>query len=177
MEPAQWNRLAEVFGPIVYRWCRASGVPERDSADTVQEVFAAVARGIHSFEKIKEQGSFRSWLATITRNKTRDYFRKQAAVQSAEGGTAALERIRNLSENIDSTICPDSISSPVVKQALELVRSEFESTTLRAFWVMTIEGKTAEEAAEETGISRASCYQAKSRVLRRLRSVLSTLPP
>ncbi|MEM8732993.1 MAG: sigma-70 family RNA polymerase sigma factor [Planctomycetota bacterium] len=177
MDPFQWNRLAEIFGPIVYRWCRSAGVPERDSADTVQEVFAAVARRIDSFERLREQGSFRSWLATITRNKTRDYFRKQATAQIAEGGTAALDRIHNLSEQIESTICPDSIASPVVKQALEHVRNEFEETTFRAFWMMTIEGKTAEDTAAETGISRASCYQAKSRVLRRLRNVLNSLPP
>jgi len=26
MNPDGWNRLVEVFGPIVYRWCRQSGV-------------------------------------------------------------------------------------------------------------------------------------------------------
>jgi hypothetical protein len=33
MHPDGWSRLVEVFGPIVYRWCRQSGVPEHDAAD------------------------------------------------------------------------------------------------------------------------------------------------
>ncbi|TWU42153.1 Sigma-70, region 4 [Novipirellula artificiosorum] len=46
---------------------------------------------------------------------------------------------------------------------------EFESSTWKAFWLITIEDKSAAEVAERTGLSRASVYQAKSRVLRRLR--------
>ncbi|MEM7478590.1 MAG: RNA polymerase sigma factor, partial [Planctomycetota bacterium] len=91
MDPSGWSRMVTTFGPIVYSWCRSSGVPESDAPDVVQEVFAAVARGIVGFEKNKTKGSFRSWLATITRNKIRDYFRQLAKRQEAQGGTQALQ--------------------------------------------------------------------------------------
>lgn len=177
MDPEGWSRLVNTFGPIVYRWCRTSGVRDSDAADLVQDVFASVARGIGQFEREKTEGSFRSWLATITRNRVRDYFRKQANNHPAEGGTAALDRLQqHQADELDSSICADSMHSPLCRRVLEIVRIEFEETTWRAFWQTTVDGKQASIVAENVGISVASVYQAKSRVLRRLRQRMAELP-
>ena len=182
MDPAGWNRLVTTFGPIVYRWCRTSGVHNADAPDLVQEVFAAVARGITSFEREKSQGSFRSWLATITRNKVRDYFRLQSKRQIGEGGTEALVQLHRVAEdlgvpeNLDSTICAETATTPLIRGLLQQVESEFESGTWRAFWMTTIDEVKAIDVANQLGISVASVYQSKSRVLRRLRQRLAELP-
>jgi DNA-directed RNA polymerase specialized sigma24 family protein len=81
MDPAGWSRLVMTFAPIVYRWCRRSGIRESDAPDVMQEVFATVARGIVDFERRQEQGSFRAWLATITRSRVRDFCGKLLAIQ------------------------------------------------------------------------------------------------
>jgi RNA polymerase sigma-70 factor (ECF subfamily) len=171
-----WNRLVNTFGPIVYRWCRVSGVSESESPDVVQDVFAAVARGMDRFQREKPEGSFRSWLATITRNKVRDHFRQLARRQEAVGGTDALVSLQQQAEALASTICPQSMQSPLVRLALEQVRAEFEPATWDAFWLTTIERKSAGEVSETVGISVASVYQSKSRILRRLRQELSQIP-
>jgi RNA polymerase sigma-70 factor, ECF subfamily len=176
MDPAAWSRLVDTFGPIVYRWCRASGVNPTDAADVVQEVFVSVARGIVGFRREKEQGSFRSWLATITRSRVRDYFRRQAAREAAAGGTDALRRLEEHAESLDSTISSDDIMSPLVRHVLDAVKAEFEPSTWQAFWLTAVEGKPAAEVAEATGLSVASVYQAKSRVLKRLRQRLAEVP-
>ena len=176
MNPDSWSRLVTTFGPIVYRWCRAAGIPESDAPDIVQNVFAAVATGIGSFQRQKGQGSFRSWLATITRNKVRDHFRKQTGREAAAGGTEAWQQLQAQPDPLDSTICPESVHSAINQLVLESVRNEFEQTTWTAFWLTTVDGKTAAEASTEVGISVASVYQAKSRVLRRLRQKLAELP-
>ena len=176
MESEAWNRLVVTFGPIVYRWCRTAGVPESDAADVVQEVFTSVARGIGRFERQKSQGSFRSWLATITRNRVTDFFRKQAECDPAAGGTEALVALRQHAESLDSTICVQSAESPLVRRALESVRGEFQTPTWNAFWLTAVEGQSAADVAVSVGISVASVYQAKSRVLRRLRERLGEIP-
>ncbi|MBC8352512.1 MAG: sigma-70 family RNA polymerase sigma factor [Planctomycetes bacterium] len=176
MDSEGWSRLVSTFGPIVYRWCRTSGVSESDAPDIVQEVFASVARGIAGFEREKREGSFRSWLAAITRNKVRDHFRRRAKSGQAEGGTEALLRLQEHAESLDSTICADAAESPVVRRVLEQVRAEFEESTWQAFWLAVIDNKSTAEVAATVGISAASVYQAKSRVLRRLRQNLSQLP-
>ena len=176
MDPNGWSRLVNTFGPIVYRWCRTSGVTEAEAPDVVQEVFAAVARGVPNFEREKAAGSFRSWLATITRNKVRDYFRQKSKVQQAEGGTQALQLLQQKAEEVESTICAESIESPLIKRTLEQVQAEFEESTWSAFWQTTIDGKAAAQVAEDLGISVDSVYQSKSRVLRRLRKRMAELP-
>ena len=169
MDADAWHRLVSVFGPIVYRWCRSSSVPASDAADVVQEVFATVARGISDFERQKSEGSFRSWLATITRSRTTDYFRGATKQQAAAGGTDAMLAMQRHAEAVDSTITHANLQSTISRQVLAQARAEFEPSTWDAFWQTTIEGKSAGEVAQSTGLSRASVYQAKSRVLRNLR--------
>ncbi len=176
MDPAGWSRLVTTFGPIVYRWCRTSGVRDADAPDVVQDVFAAVARSIANFEREKSQGSFRSWLATITRNKVRDYYRIQAKRQIGEGGTQALVELQMIPEDLDSTICAASATTPLIREVLQQVEAEFESTTWRAFWMTAIDRVKASDVAKQLGITAASVYQSKSRVLRRLRQCLAELP-
>ncbi len=176
MDFAAWHRLVSVFGPIVYRWCRVSSVPASDAADVVQEVFATVARGISDFERQKSEGSFRSWLAAITRSRTADYFRRAAKQQTAVGGTEALLAMQHLAEAVDSTFSHANMQSTISHQILALARAQFEPTTWDAFWQTTIEGKSAGEVARLTGLSRASVYQAKSRVLRHLRQRMDEIP-
>ena len=176
MDSESWSRLVATFGPIVYRWCRASGVAEADAADVVQEVFASIARGIGRFQRQRDQGSFRSWLATITRNKVRDHFRKLAKREAAVGGTDAWQRLRDLPDELDSTICPRSAENAVNQSVLDSIRSEFETATWTAFWMTAIDGRPARDVSEDVGISLASVYQAKSRVLRRLRQRLAETP-
>lgn len=185
MDAESWSRLVGTFGPIVYRWCRTSGITASDTPDVVQDVFASVARGIGDFQQKKAEGSFRSWLATITRNRVRDHFRRLAKRRDAEGnaigGTDALEQLNQLGcdaghDDLDSTICPDSIQSPLMRQVLASVKSEFERTTWTAFWSTTVDEKSAPSVATDLGVSVASVYQAKSRVLRRLRARMAELP-
>jgi RNA polymerase sigma-70 factor, ECF subfamily len=59
---------------------------------------------------------------------------------------------------------------------LESLRKEFEPKTWTAFWMTIVEGGTTADAAEATGLSAASVYQAKCRILRKLRARLAGLP-
>lgn len=176
MDPAAWSRLVETFGPIVYRWCRTSGVDPDDASDLVQDVFASVARGVADFQRQKPSGSFRGWLATITRNRVRDHFRRVARREAAAGGTDAMQQLQQHAESLDSSICAESAHAPLVRRVLESVRGEFQPATWDAFWLATIDGRPTEEVAQATGLAPASVYQAKSRVLRRLRQRFEELP-
>ena len=176
MDSESWSRLVNTFAPIVYLWCRTAGVQSSDSPDIVQNVFASVARGIGSFQRQKEQGSFRSWLATITRNQIRDYFRRSQKQAPAAGGTEAWDRLKQFPEELDSTITPDNVDGAINRRVMDSVEAEFEPKTWQAFWQTVVEGKSTADAAESTGLSSASVYQAKSRVLRRLRARLAEIP-
>ncbi len=63
----------------------------------------------------------------------------------------------------------------VVRETLNSVKADFKETTWNAFWRVTVDNRSVAIVAEELSISVDSVYQAKSRVLRRLRQELGDL--
>ncbi|MBN2580033.1 MAG: sigma-70 family RNA polymerase sigma factor [Pirellulales bacterium] len=174
LEPEAWRRLVELYGPLIYHWCRASGLPEEDAVDVGQEVFKTVAVKIITFRRDRPGDSFRGWLRTITRNKIGDYLRRRKAQPQAAGGSEALRKLQNhceisLMEEDDGE--PDE-ENLVVQQALQRVQCEFEERTYQAFWRVTVEEQTPAAVAEDLGMTLQAVYKAKSRVLNRLRREL-----
>jgi len=177
-EAAAWDRLIGLYAPLVYRWCRRFGLPDQETADVFQEVFQAVATHIGSFRKEKEGDTFRGWLRTITDNKVRDHFRKVGREPTGEGGTEAQRRLSALPA--DSSIETDDpmderAERGLFRDALDLIRSEFETRTWQAFWLTTVEGLAAKDVGAELEMSPGAVRVAKSRVLRRLREELGEL--
>lgn len=185
MEPEAWARLVEVFSPIIYRWARKSGLAEADAADVVQDVFISVAKSIGKFERQKASGSFRSWLATITRNRIRDFFRNHDRRETAEGGSQAQQRMNQLAiaaaecpsdEQLEKSVNLAELEHRIPARVLQILQSDCEPKTWQAFWMTTVLGDAASDVADRLNISVASVYQAKSRLLRRLRKRLDELP-
>ena len=173
--PDAWQRLVDLYGPVVYRWCRQLGIGRADAADAVQEVFAAVAAAVGRFRRETPEQSFGAWLRTITRSKVCDHFRRRRGLLDAEGGTDAQQRLLNLPESADdsrSLSAPLATDTRFVHRALDVVRAEFEPRTWDAFWRIAIDGQSPAETAEVMKMSLSAVYQAKSRVLRRLRREL-----
>ncbi len=174
-----WQRLTNLYGPVVYRAARRARLQESDAADIVQEVFRAVANHIEGFRRDREGDSFRAWLWTITRSKLLDHYRQHARRQPAKGGTDAYEQLQNLPDDkFDEDECGREVLAgvqAVAREALALLKTDFEEKTWHAFWLSAIDGKSAAEVGRELNMSVAAVYKAKSRVLARLRDELSGL--
>src|SRR5262245_4007027 len=70
--PGAWERLFDLYSPLVYHWARQAGLQEADAADVVQEVFRSVVLHLPGFRRERPGDSFRGWLWTITQNKLHD---------------------------------------------------------------------------------------------------------
>ena len=175
--PEAWERLVDLCGPLVYRWCRGSGVAADDAADVVQEVFKAVAAHVAEFRHERPGDSFLAWLATITRNKIRDHFRRLRHRPEAKGGSDAQRQLLEIPEPSDLSDPSDRPRADglLSHRALELVRAEFEHRTWEAFWRVAVDGQSPSDVADELGMTIGAVYKAKSRVLRRLRQELDDL--
>lgn len=175
-DPAAWGRLTQVYGPLVYAWCRSGGVPAQDTADLIQDVFVAVHRALPSFRRDQEGQSFRGWLWTITRNRVRDHFRRAGKYPAATGGTEAQLRWSEMPEDEPSTMheTADGVDLELLR-GLEYVRAEFRDATWQAFWKSTVEGISTAEVANELSMSSGAVRKARFRVLKRLREELDGL--
>src|SRR5262249_27343274 len=61
-EAGAWERLVELYAPLVHHWCRRWELQDQDRADILQEVFHAVVMHIGDFRKETERDTFRGWL-------------------------------------------------------------------------------------------------------------------
>lgn len=177
-DPRAWEQLTELYGPLVYHWCRRFGCADDSAADVFQEVFAAVATGIDHFEHKSGRGTFRGWLRTITHNKVRDIQRSSAGEPRALGGSTAQQWMAALrdpvSEEADDERDRAQLSA-LFQRGLDQVRDEFEQRTWQAFWRTAVEGEPTADVAADLGITPNGVRQARSRVLRRLRQQLGDL--
>lgn len=177
-EPRAWERLLDLYAPLVWHWCRRSGLQEADWADILQEVFQSVARGLQHFRR-EASGSFRGWLRTITRNKICDFHRRRQNEPLGAGGSDAQ---RWYNQVPDPTL-PDETSEAditaerqLVQRALELLRPEFAPHTWQAFWRTTVAGETTADVAAALSMTPGAVRVAKCRVLSRLREELGEQP-
>jgi RNA polymerase sigma-70 factor (ECF subfamily) len=173
--PEAWQRLVTLYSPVVYRWVRKSGVKSQDAADVVQEVFRAVSRSIGCFRRESAADGFRKWLWAITRTKVRDHYRRHYSQPAAEGGTVAHERINQIPVAPPAEEDEAAMSNRLARRALDLMETDFEPSTWQAFWLTAIENHRPADVADDLEMTVAAVYQAKSRVLRRLRQELSGL--
>jgi RNA polymerase sigma-70 factor (ECF subfamily) len=171
-----WQRLEFLYTPLVRWWCRRHGVSApQDVEDVTQEVFAAVAVKLAGFTP-GPAGSFRSWLHTITRHKAADHYRRTCGRPAAAGGSSAQEHLEEVPEADPGSSTEEDLSSEraiLVRRALELVRPEFQPRTWEAAWRVAVEGQRPAEVGAALGMSAGAVHTAKSRVLRRLRVLLS----
>ncbi|MBA4188629.1 MAG: sigma-70 family RNA polymerase sigma factor [Planctomycetaceae bacterium] len=171
-----WQRMVQLFTPLVYQWARRSGLGEFDSADVVQDVFAGTLRGINRFTRVNPGDTFRGWLHQITRNKIVDFHRQRAGSPIAEGGSTANLRLHSVAQEAQFVSDDDAESTEcLVRRGLELIRGEFEPRTWLAFEAVATGERPAAEVATELGMSVGAVYVAKSRVIKRLRAELEGL--
>ena len=176
-DQAAWERLVSLYAPLVEWWCRQYQLQDADTADVRQKVFMAVAGRIDEFRRDPASGSFRGWLHTITRHKIYDHWRTEAP-KAATGGSDAYERLLQLSpgEAIDPAAGSEAEEQGILyRRAVQLITTDFEDTTRKAFWMVVVDDRPPAEVAQELGISANAVYLAKARVLSRLREEFAGL--
>lgn len=163
-----WERLARLYGPLVYHWCRLGGAGEEDAHDVAQEVFLAVSAGLKDFQH-QHPGSFRGWMRGITRHKLLDFHRRRYRQPQGIGGTDAWQRVEEIRDPIADSEEDAAEVSGLYQRALDMIRDEFEAKTWQAFWRVTVDGQATDTVASELGMSAVAVRIAKSRILARLR--------
>ncbi len=161
-----WQRLTDLYRPLIRRWLRHDPALRDEADDLVQEVLAVLVRELPRFERRRE-GSFRCWLRAITHHRLQAYWRSrrrrpQAAPHAllAQLADPHSELCRRWDEEHDRH---------VFRRLLELLEPEFEPATWRAFRGVVLDGRTAAEVAAELGTTVNAVLIAKARILKRLR--------
>jgi RNA polymerase sigma-70 factor, ECF subfamily len=177
-EADAWTRFAEIYQPVVYKWAQKWGLQTADAEEMNQEIFIVVDKKIASFHNDQPGDSFKSWFNTIVRNKILEFYRRRPTRLEAEGGSDAQNRLAQVPEEDWESVSREvdaDIKTRLVRQAVEMIRAEFEERTWQAFCSRTFDDLPAAEVAKKLGMTEAAVHKARSRVLKRLREALEGL--
>ena len=166
-----WTEFLEIYEPLMIRLIRRRGLQAADVGEVVQDVFMAVASSIDRWECNPARGSFRGWLATITRNLVVNFLIRQSRHPRGSGDT-------NFRRLLEEQAAPDGDVSALFdlerkrqmfRWAAERVRDEFKTTTWQAFWMTAVDNQQVGEVARKLGMTAGSVYVSRSRVMKRMR--------
>lgn len=172
-DTAAWQRLVEIYTPLIRVWLRRQAAVEGDCDDLVQEVFTVLVRKLPDFQRDPRPGAFRRWLQTITLNCLRDAWRARRIRPAATGKTeflALLDQLQDPRSGL-SRLWESEHNRHVMGRLLAMIRPDFEPKTWRAFERLVLEGAAPDQVAAELGVSVNAVFIAKSRILSQLRQV------
>lgn len=164
-----WQRLHDIYAPLIRGWLSRQAVVGSDADDLTQDVLVVVLRKLPTFKHNGRPGAFRRWLRLIVVNCVRDSIkRKRFAADSQTGISELLQQLEDESSEI-SQQWDQEHDLEVARRLLAQIESSFDPQTWEAFQLLTREELSAQQVAEQLDMPVASVYQAKSRVLAKLR--------
>jgi RNA polymerase sigma-70 factor (ECF subfamily) len=173
---AAWQEFIKVYGPVVYGFARKRGLQDADAADLMQDVMRSVSVAIGRLDYDRNQGTFRGWLFTITRNKVFNFLSARRIRPQGSGDTTTNRLLaEHPDENDGSEAWEMEYQRRLAALAMERVKGEFQENTWRAFWLTAVEGLAVPDVSSQVGLSAGAIYVAKSRVLARLKEEVESM--
>ncbi len=171
-----WREFVDLYTPLVWGYARNRGLQDADAADLTQEVLTAVARSIARLDYDPARGTFRNWLFTIVRRKLAN---RRAAFANQVRGSGDSVTAQRLAEQPDASAEEEKWEreweARVFAWACEQVRREVSDATWQAFWRAAFDGRSGKQVAAELGLSVTAVYNARSRVLARLKELVQSV--
>lgn len=165
-----WSEFVRLYQPVIFNFARRQGLQDADANDVVQQVLTRVARKAGTWDPDQGRGSFRGWLAITVRNLAIDHFRAQQRRPDHLARSAELEIRARESE---SQAFDWEQRRSLFHWAAERVQQEFQPSTWAAFWQTSVQQRGVPEVAAELNMSLGAIYVARSRVLARIRQLIS----
>ena len=166
-----WQRLVDLYSPLLSSWLRRHALQDADMNDLVQEVLVTVAREAARFEHSGRPGAFRHWLRNILANRLREFWRGRRLRPTATGDSdfvALLDQLEDPDSGI-SRLFDQEHDQHIVRRLLAMIEPQFAPSTWQAFRRVVLEGAQPDAVAKELGLTVNAVFIAKSRVLQRLR--------
>lgn len=168
-----WKEFHELYAPLLYRYARSRGLSREDAEEIRSQCLVVVTRKIASFEYDREKGGFKNWLYRIAHGKVVDLLRKR---RENIADTNAIQAL------VDSAPSPDEYwqrhwKNEHLKYCVEQARASISKKNYEAFCMLLFEDASVEEVCDRLEMNPNQVYKAKSRVLQRVREIMSELDP
>lgn len=159
-----WSQFCDRYEPIIAGFARRWGAPPEEVHEIVQHVVAGFFAAQPRFAYDPSKGRFRGYLKACVRNRLRQS-RRNPMVSIDSPGFAGDAPEQEADEAWDQEWERQRLALAVARVRADLG----DGPTFQAFEAVTLRGQNPDQVAAALGLSRDSVYQAKSRVLARLR--------
>jgi RNA polymerase sigma-70 factor (ECF subfamily) len=167
-----WERLVDRFRRPIMSFVREVGVASADCEDVAQGTLLAFAEGIRAGKYDRTRGRLSRWLFGLAYYQALRRRRKDAHDPPAPNG----ERSDGAGAEPESAVAHvwDRVWERfILDKGIEQARREFAPEIFRAFELVVLEDLPPAEAARSLGTSVKSVYNAKHRVLKRVRELIA----
>ena len=174
---AAWQRLADRFRRPIVRFACKLGFHESDAEDVAQETLFEFAAAYREGRYDPARGRLSRWLFGIayrlSLSERRRAARRAAVVAPVESPTTFFSEVPD--EQAASQTWDQEWEQALLETCLQRVESEVEPDTFHAFRLAVQQELPAPRVAEMLGVSVKLVYNAKHRVLKRVRELRAEL--
>lgn len=171
-----WRSFVDRYAPRIYAWCRHWQLQDADARDVTQDVLLKLASKMRTFS-YDATGSFRAWLKTLSRHAWSDFLaNRQRKLAQGSGESQVLECLQTVAAGDDLVRhLEQEFDQELLEEAERRVQTRIDSPTWEAFRLTAKEQLAGAEAATRLGMTVATVFKYKSRVLKMLQDEVRRL--
>lgn len=166
-----WNEFDRRYRPILVAFLRRMGLDDSDAGDVAQETLTCFVQDYRDKKYDRAQGRLRSWLVGIARCRLADMQRTKRRRREMRGESA----IANIPNDTEADrIWEMEEQRHIFELAVGDLRTagKFNVRTIDAFERVVLRHEPVESVSAQTGLSPQEIYNAKNRVVQRLREIV-----
>jgi len=172
-----WLEFEGIYRGFILSLILRMGINAEDAEDISQAVLTKVWQKIEDFEYNQNKGKFHNWLAAMTRNTVKDFFRARKNFITGRDSVEYQEQYLEIEEHVLPAIenlAREEWVLHITNLAWDNIKGSIYETKREVFKLVSREVPTR-EIAEQLGISEASVRVYKAEVFEKMREEITRL--
>jgi len=172
-----WLEFETLYRGFILSLILRMGINTEDAEDISQAVLTKVWQKIEDFEYDQNKGKFHNWLAAMTRNTVKDFFRSRKNFITGRDSVEYQEQYVSIEEQVlpdIENLAREEWVLHITNLAWENIKESLYETKQEVFKMVSEEVPT-KEIALKLGISEASVRVYKAEVFEKMRAEIKKL--
>lgn len=172
-----WLEFEGIYRGFILSLILRMGINPEDAEDISQAVLTKVWQKIEDFEYNQNKGKFHNWLAAMTRNTVKDFFRTKKNFITGRDSVEYKEQYLNIEEQVlpdIENLAREEWVLHITNLAWNNIKDSIYETKREVFRLVSQEIPN-KEIADKLGISEASVRVYKAEVFEKMREEITRL--
>ncbi len=175
-----WRDFFNTYWKLIYGFALKSGLNDASAQDVVQQTMVSLATSLKDRRYDPRNGSFKSWLLTITRRRIIDQLRRAQVRPSLDGigddqATPLIERVPDPSSLALSQVWDEEWEKNLMDAALSNVKRQVKPLQYQLFDCLVFKNWPVSDVARKLSVSSHQVYFAKAKITRLVQKEIARL--